>query len=65
MVAHIPENKFDELKITPIPDWLHFYKSDTSSVQRLFQWGYMYNGWSECAKALTYLERAKDNDPNF
>jgi tetratricopeptide (TPR) repeat protein len=65
LVAHIPENKFDELKITPIPDWLHFYKSDTSSVQRLFQWGYMDNGWSECAKALTYLERAKDNDPNF
>jgi tetratricopeptide (TPR) repeat protein len=63
LVAHIPENKFKELKIATIPDWLRFYKTDTSSVERLYRWGYMYNGWNECAKALTYLERAEKINP--
>lgn len=64
-VAFIPENKFKELKIQAIPDWLHFYKTDTASVERLYHWGYMYNGWNECAKALTYLEKAKKINPKY
>jgi len=64
-VAFIPDNKFDELKISAIPEWLKYYKTDTASVERLYRWGFMYNGWDECAKALTYLERAQKIDPKY
>lgn len=64
-VAFIPEYKFEELQIKAIPDWLKYYKTDTASVSRLFKWGYMYNGWGLCAKALTYLERASQIEPKF
>jgi tetratricopeptide (TPR) repeat protein len=64
-VAFIPEDKFQELNISAIPDWLKYYKTDTNSIARLYRWGYMYNGWDECAKALTYLERAEKIDPNY
>lgn len=64
-VAFIPESKFGELQIPAIPEWLKYYKTDTASVERLYRWGYMYNGWNECAKGLTYLERAQQIDPTF
>ena len=65
LVAFIPDNKFQELNISPTPDWLKYYKTDTTSIERLYRWGYMYNGWGECAKALTYLEKAEKIDPKF
>ncbi len=65
LVAFIPDNKFKELNIAPIPDWLKYYKKDTGSVERLYRWGFMYNGWDDCAKALTYLEKAEKLNPKF
>lgn len=65
LVAFIPEDKFKELNLSSIPDWLKYYKTDTASVERLYKWGFMYNGWNECAKALTYLEKAQKINPNF
>lgn len=65
LVAFIPENKFQQLKISATPDWLKYYKTDTNSIERLYRWGYMYNGWNECAKALTYLEKAEKINPKF
>ena len=65
LVAFIPESLFDELKIQAVPDWLKAYKTDTASVKRLFRWGYLYNGYNECSKGLTYLERAKRLDPDY
>ena len=64
-LAEIPESKFKELNIEKIPDWLKFYKTDENSVDRLYRWGYMYNGWNESEKALIYLEKAEKIDPNF
>ncbi|MEI9958949.1 MAG: hypothetical protein WDM90_22145 [Ferruginibacter sp.] len=64
-VALIPENKFTELQIPATPEWLKAYKTDTNSVARLYRWGYLYNGWDECAKGLTYLERAEKIDPAY
>lgn len=64
-IAFIPDNKFNELKISAIPEWLKYYKSDTSSIERLYRWGYIYNGWDECAKALTYLEKAEKINPKY
>ena len=64
-VAVIPESMYKDLQIEKLPEWLKNYKNDTGSVSRLYKWGYMYNGWNECAKALTYLVRAKQVDPNF
>ncbi len=65
LVAFIPDSKFQELNISAVPEWLKYYKTDTNSVARLYRWGYMYNGWNECAKALTYLVRAKQLTPNY
>ena len=65
LVAFIPKEKFEELHIPALPLWLKDYKTDTGSVAKLYQWGFMYNGWNECAKALTYLQRAKLQDPGY
>lgn len=65
LVAFIPENKFEELKIPAIPEWLKYYQTDVNSVERLYKWGYMYNGWNECEKALEYLEKAEKLNPNY
>jgi tetratricopeptide (TPR) repeat protein len=64
-VAFIPDYKFNELKISAIPEWLKYYKTDTASIDRLYRWGYMYNSWEECAKALTYLEKAEKLNPKY
>jgi tetratricopeptide (TPR) repeat protein len=65
LVAFIPESLYDQLKITAIPEWLKNYKTDTNSIARLYRWGYLYNGWDQCAKALTYLERAQKINPRY
>lgn len=64
-IAEIPESKFKELNIEKTPNWLASYKTDENSVGRLYRWGYMYNGWNECEKALTFLEKAEKIDSNF
>ena len=63
LVAFIPEYKFKELKIDAVPDWLKYYKENENSIERLYKWGFMYNGWNECAKALTFLEKAEKINP--
>lgn len=65
LVAFIPENKFTELKIDPIPDWLQYYKTDENSIERLYRLGYIYNGWNECEKALTFLKKAKQINSKY
>ena len=64
-VALIPESSFKDLQIEATPEWLKSYKSDTLSAKRLYKWGYMYNGWNECSKALTYLTKAREIDPKY
>jgi tetratricopeptide (TPR) repeat protein len=64
-VALLPESTYKELQIEPPPDWLKYYKTDTASAKRLYKWGYMYNGWNECSKALSYLLQAKEIEPNY
>jgi tetratricopeptide (TPR) repeat protein len=64
-IAEIPESKFKELNIEKTPNWLTSYKTDENSVGRLYRWGYMYNSWNECEKALTFLEKAEKIDQNF
>lgn len=63
LVAVIPKEKFKELKIEAVPDWLKYYKENENSIERLYKWGFMYNGWNECAKALTFLEKAQKINP--
>lgn len=65
LVAFIPENKFKELKIDVIPEWLKYYKINENSIERLYKWGYMYNGWNECSKGLTFLEKAEKINPKY
>lgn len=64
-VAFIPSTKYSELGIAEYPDWLKTYLGDTTSIEHLFRWGFLYNGYNECAKALTYLERAQNINPEF
>lgn len=65
LLAEIPDSKFAELKIEAKPKWLEEYKKDENSIERLYKWGYMYNGWNECKIALTFLEKAEKIDPNY
>lgn len=65
LVAFIPENKLEELQIQATPNWLRYYKTDTTSIERLYRWGFLYNEWNLCAKALTYLEKAQKINPKF
>ncbi|HLP63107.1 hypothetical protein [Flavobacterium sp.] len=65
LLAEIPDSKFTELKVEAKPKWLEEYKKDENSIERLYKWGYMYNGWSECKIALTFLEKAEKIDPNY
>jgi tetratricopeptide (TPR) repeat protein len=65
LVAFIPEVKFQELQIPLIPEWLKYYKTDTTSVERLYKYGFIYNEWNECTKALTYLEKAQKINQRF
>ena len=65
LVAIIPESRFSELEISKFPDWLKYYKKDENSIERLYKWGYMYNGWQECAKALEFLEKANKINPDY
>lgn len=64
-VAVLPEAMYKDLEIEQYPNWLKFYKTDTTSAKHFYDWGFMYNGWDECAKALSFLERAKAIDPNY
>ena len=64
-IAEIPESIFKELNIEKTPVWLKSYKGDENSIEHLFRWGYLYNGYEEIEKALTYLEKAEKINPNF
>ena len=64
-IAEIPEEKFKELHIEKIPNWLKACKTEENSVDRLYCWGYMYNSWNECEKALLYLKKADKINPKF
>lgn len=64
-VAFIPNTKLIELGVNPIPNWLKYYKEDENTIERQYQWGYMYNGWGECEKALDFLNNAYKIDPKY
>lgn len=64
-VAIIPENKFTELQIPAIPDWLHAYKIDPLPVAVLYKRGYTFNEWDKPELALIALETAQQTDPNY
>lgn len=65
LVALIPESNFADLNIQAVPEWLKFYKKDEGSIEYLYRRGYLYNGYGECEKALEYLEKANEMNPNF
>lgn len=64
-VAIIPTDLFQALEIPKIPEWLKHYKTDLNTVERQYKWGFMYNGWDECQKALPFLLKARTIDPDF
>lgn len=64
-VDFIPRYRLAELDVDPVPAWLQAYKTDTVSARHFYRWGFLYNAWNACAKALGYLERAKEIDPKM
>ncbi len=64
-VAIIPESMYSDLKIDTIPEWLKLYKTDVDSINRLYKWGYMYNAWGLCEKALGFLLKAKSINSKY
>lgn len=65
LVAVIPDSHFTELEVSKYPEWLKYYKNDENTIEHLYKWGYMYNGWEECTKALEFLEKAKKINPDY
>ena len=64
-VAWIPKEKLKQLNVLETPNWLKYYKNDINSIKRLYAWGYKYNSWNKCSKALTYLEKAYEINPEY
>jgi tetratricopeptide (TPR) repeat protein len=64
-VTILPDSLYKKLDIQATPDWFKFYKTDENSTQYLFTMGYTYNDWNECAKAVPFLEKAMQINPNF
>ena len=64
-VAWIPKEKLEQLNVLKTPNWLKYYKNDINSIKRLYAWGYKYNSWNKCSKALTYLEKAYKINPEY
>lgn len=64
-VAILPETMYQDLQIDSIPEWLTYYKTNVNSIERLYKWGYLYNGWNECHKALEFLLKAKSINANY
>ncbi|WP_316845335.1 hypothetical protein [Pedobacter psychrodurus] len=65
LAALIPLTKFSELQIKEIPDWLHFYKTSDTDVNRIFRLGFVYNQWDLAEKALINLEKVKAINPKY
>lgn len=64
-VAIIPSDLFKALEIEETPDWLKFYKKDLNTVARNYKWGFTYNAWNECQRAIPFLLKAKEMEANF
>jgi tetratricopeptide (TPR) repeat protein len=64
-VALIPASKLTDLKVEFTPDWLAAYKHDSLTAENLYRRGFMYNSWDLSAKALPFLEKAKQIDPTL
>jgi tetratricopeptide (TPR) repeat protein len=64
-VAIIPNHIFQALEIEETPKWLKYYKTDINTVERQYRWGFIYNGWGECKKALPFLLKARTMNPDF
>ncbi|MDZ4745690.1 MAG: hypothetical protein SGJ05_06775 [bacterium] len=63
--AIIPTNKLTELGVPPEPIWLKIYREDTVEVKDLYDWGFTYNAYELCSKALRYLEKAYSLEPKY
>lgn len=64
-VAFVSEDKLKELKVSAIPDWLEIYNRDSSTINRMFKLGFMFNEWNECELAIPYLQKVHNIDPDF
>ena len=64
-VAWIPKEKLKQLNVLETPNLLKYYKNDINSIKRLYAWGYKYNSWNKCSRALTYLEKAYEINPEY
>jgi len=65
MAAEIPQDRYQELGISPTPDWLKLYKTDDQNVDRLFRLGHTYNKWGDPVKALKYLKQVRSKDKKY
>lgn len=65
IVGIIPNERLKEIGVEEYPDWLKFYKSDTTSVTGLYNRGFLFNAWEECSYALPYLLKANKINPNY
>ncbi|MBD2724542.1 tetratricopeptide repeat protein [Hymenobacter armeniacus] len=64
-VALISPDKLRELSVESVPDWLKFYKTDTTSAAHYYRWGFTYNVWDYPTGAVKFLEKGYQVDPTY
>jgi len=62
-IAILSNSRLKELGLKVIPDWLKIYKGDANSERSLYAYGYLYNDWNVCDKAVPYLEKGLEKYP--
>ncbi|SEA22700.1 Tetratricopeptide repeat-containing protein [Arachidicoccus rhizosphaerae] len=65
LLAFIPGGQFGALKIQKVPSWRKNYDYDSSKPEVLYQLGFTYNAWQQYNKALNYLQRAQQLNPDI
>jgi predicted Zn-dependent protease len=59
LVSVVPDNRFSELGVSATPDW-YKPKKWKENAETYFNFGYLYNEWGECRKALKFLKQAEE-----
>jgi tetratricopeptide (TPR) repeat protein len=64
-VAVLSPAHFNELHVTPEPDWVKLYYRYTDTVARNFKVGFACNAAGDCTMALTYLQKVYQAKPDY
>jgi len=56
IVSALPRDALAQLGLSDTPEWISHYEDKSSSAVHAVNWGRLYNGFGDSARALSYLE---------